>query len=65
MPLYEFECNKCGVLFEELTGIGTGDSEVVCPMCGSKKVRKLLSTFSASAESGPVASQGCGSSGFS
>ena len=64
MPLYEFECEKCKARFEELTSPGAETSKIVCPECGSKKVRRLLSTFSASAEGGQSLSSGCGPSSF-
>src|SRR6476659_9626813 len=41
MPIYEFECEECGERFEELVAPG-GDA--VCPSCGTKWVRRLLST---------------------
>jgi putative FmdB family regulatory protein len=40
MPIYEFECEKCGVRFEELVAAGAG---AACPSCGAERVRRLLS----------------------
>jgi len=46
MPFYEFECKKCGELYEELvaeydkTGKYPG---IKCPSCNSKSKKKLLS----------------------
>jgi putative FmdB family regulatory protein len=45
MPIYEFECEECGVRFEEL--VAAGDS-VVCPSCEAARVRRLLSSVSPS-----------------
>lgn len=44
MPIYEFQCEseKCGHQFEELQKFD--DPLPVCPKCGKKKVRKMLST---------------------
>jgi putative FmdB family regulatory protein len=41
MPVYEFECAKCGNRFEELVSAGTEDA--VCPECGSREVVRRLS----------------------
>ncbi|RPH50480.1 MAG: zinc ribbon domain-containing protein [Desulfobacteraceae bacterium] len=51
MPLYEYKCEKCSRSFEKL--VFANDSEPVsCPECGSKKVKKLLSSTSFIASSG-------------
>lgn len=43
MPCYEYECAKCGDRFEFLH---LGDNDVVkCEKCGTKKVKRLLSSF--------------------
>jgi len=44
MPIYEFECEKCGARFEEL--VAAGGEEVACPRCGEMRTRRLLSTVS-------------------
>lgn len=44
MPVYEFECEKCGERFEELTPSDTGS--LACPRCGSARTRRLLSPVS-------------------
>jgi len=44
MPLFEFVCETCGKKFEELLSIEK-ISDVVCA-CGSKEVKRLVSTFS-------------------
>jgi putative FmdB family regulatory protein len=45
MPIYEFECEECGVRFEELVA---ADGSAACPSCGAKRVRRLFSTVSPS-----------------
>lgn len=60
MPIFEFVCSECELLFEELVFGGKID-EVVCPSCGSEKVRKKMSTF-ASKSGGDGASLSLGSS---
>lgn len=55
MPLYEYECRKCGNHFEHLV---YGDAaEIVCRGCGSADIVRLLSTFAVRAESGKAASR--------
>lgn len=41
MPMYEYRCNKCGEIFEEL--VSSDDEKVPCPKCGSTETEKLLS----------------------
>jgi putative FmdB family regulatory protein len=40
MPIYEFECSKCGARFEELVRAG---EESPCPECGSEAVERRFS----------------------
>lgn len=44
MPIYEFECEKCGERFEEL--VAAGAEGVACPSCGARETRRLLSPVS-------------------
>ena len=52
MPLYEYQCRKCGHVFERLRRMQEADKDLECPTCHSKKVDRQLSTFAAG---------GCGS----
>jgi putative FmdB family regulatory protein len=45
MPIFEFVCKDCELIFEELI-FGMKTEGVVCPSCGSEQVRKKMSTFS-------------------
>jgi putative FmdB family regulatory protein len=40
MPIYEFECAKCGARFEELVAAG---AKAPCPQCKSSKVERRYS----------------------
>ena len=42
MPVYEYECEKCGHTFEETRSI-TAESRKRCPKCRGK-VRRLISS---------------------
>ncbi len=49
MPMYEFACVQCGEPFEELVRSPQAIKDVTCPACGSRKVKKKLSTFASRA----------------
>jgi putative FmdB family regulatory protein len=44
MPLFEYECKKCGKRFEKLVFSNDKD-KISCPNCGSEDTKKLLSFF--------------------
>ncbi|MDX6654662.1 MAG: hypothetical protein QOH18_1372 [Solirubrobacterales bacterium] len=44
MPIYEFECEGCGAVFEEL--VAADAAGVPCPECGSERTRRLMSAVS-------------------
>lgn len=45
MPIYEFKCDDCDFVYEELTSYN-GIKKIECPNCGSKNKEKLPSHFS-------------------
>jgi putative FmdB family regulatory protein len=47
MPIYEYECRKCGHQFEQLI---LKDAVASCPECKSKKLEQLLSSFAVSSQ---------------
>ena len=46
MPLYEYQCEKCGKVFELLRRMSKSDRGVECPACHSTRVDRKFSTFS-------------------
>jgi len=42
MPIYEYECGKCGEVVEKIHGMNDKPS-VKCPKCGGKARRKISS----------------------
>lgn len=34
MPIYEYNCEKCGKTFEKLIRASDGDKKIECPDCG-------------------------------
>ena len=45
MPLYEFACQACHTVFEELVRMGSTGEGLCCPSCGHARVTKKMSTF--------------------
>ena len=47
MPIYEYECLSCSHRFEELIRSAGQERKLSCPDCGSRRIRRRLSTFAA------------------
>jgi len=47
MPIYEYRCEKCGRLFEEL--VTNSSQKIACPDCDSENVEREFSLFASSA----------------
>ncbi|MFC1967684.1 zinc ribbon domain-containing protein [Chloroflexota bacterium] len=45
MPIYEYECRKCGEKFEAFRSISSDDNEVKCLKCGQRNARRIMSKF--------------------
>jgi len=58
MPLFEYECKKCGHRFEELVS-SSAAKPPKCPKCSSTKTQRLMSTFSASFHESGSGSSSC------
>ena len=54
MPIYEYQCEKCGNHFEQLHKTGA-TVDVACPICGATEVEKQLSSFSSTGSSSTTA----------
>jgi len=44
MPVYEFNCSKCGDRFEVMGSYAEREKEHACPKCGSTEVKQAIST---------------------
>ena len=47
MPIYEYACPKCRVIFNFLSKRTRPDHLPVCPKCGNKRMAKQMSRFAA------------------
>jgi len=45
MPIYEYECTKCGEKFELRRNIADRDADAECPECHDEHPRRLCSMF--------------------
>jgi putative FmdB family regulatory protein len=45
MPIYDFRCEKCRHEFDYLLKIEESHEKLLCPKCGSKRLKKLVSSF--------------------
>ena len=61
MPIYEFQCKKCGNIFETLFYSLQEKREVVCPACGAKKTERVMSIFGGKSGSASSAATGAAS----
>lgn len=64
MPLYEYDCEKCGKRVEVRHPVGQGAAQVECPSCGAVGLRRVFSSFFC-AGSGDLNFSGGGSGGSS
>jgi len=46
MPIYSYQCSDCEEKFDMLIGVTSEKTELKCPKCSSKKIKKTLTTFS-------------------
>ena len=64
MPIYEYQCQKCGKVFEIYQRLSEKGEDIKCPVCGAEKPVKRVSSFSSYGNSGsPVSCNSSGSCG--
>jgi putative FmdB family regulatory protein len=57
MPIYEFQCNDCNMVFEVLVTSSTKKEEIVCSHCKSTHITKIISGSGYKLASGAEASR--------
>jgi putative FmdB family regulatory protein len=63
MPIFDFECRKCGHTFDIIISNADKD-KAKCPQCGAMNLKQLLSSFSTSKLGTiPDSCSGCGVAG--
>ena len=64
MPIYEYECNKCGATFEAMASMADRD-KVACESCGAMECGRLASTVTSTVDEGSSGTPppACGSGG--
>jgi putative FmdB family regulatory protein len=65
MPIYEFSCSTCDRSFEELVRSAESVSEVVCPTCGGRHVKRKISLFASKANTAGAFASASSASGAS
>lgn len=67
MPLYEYHCPHCEIVFDALRSMSQADAPIACPQCTGMEARRLLSRFAALSKGAGgetrslAGSSGCGS----
>jgi len=52
MPIFEYQCHGCGLVFEKLQLARQSTEGATCPKCQSSQTRQLISRFSSSVSDG-------------
>jgi putative FmdB family regulatory protein len=56
MPIFEYQCQGCGHIFEKVLLVRNGGEILPCPRCLAIQTRQLISRFSSpSSETGSYA----------
>jgi putative FmdB family regulatory protein len=58
MPIYEYECQKCGEKFEDFRWPNEDEKSLKCPKCGAEKPKRKISTVNSSNNSCETRSYG-------
>lgn len=58
MPVYEFQCTKCNVKFDEYFRSSRERKKLFCPSCQSDRIQKVFSVFGTSLGGGGDISSG-------
>jgi len=59
MPIYEYECGRCGKVTEVIAKTGGSADEVTCSSCGAGDMKKKLSVTTIPAFPAPKGGKTC------
>jgi putative FmdB family regulatory protein len=45
MPVYEYQCAKCGEAFDIIVSLSERDAKAICPSCGARDVTRKFGVF--------------------
>ncbi|MBN1257993.1 MAG: zinc ribbon domain-containing protein [Planctomycetes bacterium] len=62
MPIYEFYCSTCHVIYQFFSSRINTEAQPTCPKCGQEKLERRMSVFAVSS-SGPTSEEGLGENG--
>jgi len=57
MPIFEFRCAECGLVFEKLLFQSDSEIDMSCPDCGCESVERVISQTNYTVGAGPGANQ--------
>lgn len=43
MPIYEYRCQDCRTIFEEMRSMSRADDPITCSKCGGKESKRIIS----------------------
>jgi putative FmdB family regulatory protein len=52
MPVFDYKCEECGRSFDVYHKVKEIVEDIVCPACGSKQYKKMMSRVSVSVQGG-------------
>jgi putative FmdB family regulatory protein len=65
MPIYEYQCQSCGLKFETLRSMKDADSPMACKNCTSVKTKRLVSACFSNVQGGSRTGSSGGCAGCS
>ncbi|MCP4646594.1 MAG: zinc ribbon domain-containing protein, partial [bacterium] len=45
MPIYEYYCSICNVIYQFLVRGGRREEDLLCPKCGKNELERVMSSF--------------------
>jgi putative FmdB family regulatory protein len=52
MPIFDYRCKDCNQSFDVFHKVKEVEEDILCPSCGSKKYKKMMSRVSVSIHGG-------------